>query len=94
MTNGHPRSPRRARVSARRESAPSLLAPPFCPWPPAHAPPFPGPGLPQVKVIEDITEGLENIGRAFNAMMEGGNCGKAVVKVAAHDPFPAARQQA
>ncbi len=43
----------------------------------------------QVKVFEHVTSGIENIGRAFNEMMAGANLGKAVVKVAAHDPFAA-----
>lgn len=42
---------------------------------------------PQVRVIESVTDGLENIGTAFANMMRGGNLGKAVVKVAEHDPF-------
>lgn len=36
-----------------------------------------------------MTEGLHNIGEAFAGMMRGGNLGKAVVKVAASDPYPA-----
>lgn len=44
----------------------------------------------KVKVVEHITVGLENIGAAFTSMMRGGNLGKAVVKVAAHDPYTAA----
>jgi NADPH-dependent curcumin reductase CurA len=42
----------------------------------------------KVKALEHTTEGIENAGRAFVEMMSGGNTGKAVVKVAAEDPFP------
>lgn len=41
----------------------------------------------KVKVAEHVTRGLENIGAAFGEMMRGGNVGKAVVAVAARDPF-------
>jgi hypothetical protein len=44
---------------------------------------------PQVKVVEDVTEGLQNIGKAFVGVMGGANLGKMVVKVAARDPHPA-----
>ena len=43
----------------------------------------------KVKVQEHLTEGIENMGKAFQEMMKGGNVGKAVVKVAKEDPFPA-----
>jgi hypothetical protein len=63
-------------------------APAPAPTPAPHPrPPHPPP---QVKVVEDITEGLANIGQAFTTMMRGGNRGKAVVKVAARDPYPTA----
>lgn len=42
----------------------------------------------KVKALEHTTEGIENAGKAFVEMMAGGNTGKAVVKVAAEDPFP------
>jgi NADPH-dependent curcumin reductase CurA len=42
----------------------------------------------KVKAVEHITDGIENAGRAWVEMMAGGNTGKAVVKVAAEDPFP------
>jgi hypothetical protein len=63
-----------------------------CPRPRPHPRPPPPPPTPppQVKVVEDITEGLANIGQAFTTMMRGGNRGKAVVKVAARDPYPTA----
>ena len=35
----------------------------------------------RVKVKEDITEGLENAPQAFIDMLNGGNTGKAIVKV-------------
>ena len=35
----------------------------------------------QVKVQEDITEGLENAPEAFIKLLTGGNTGKAIVKV-------------
>ena len=36
----------------------------------------------KVKSRETVAEGLENTGRAFVAMMSGGNIGKQVVRVA------------
>lgn len=42
----------------------------------------------KVKVVEHVTEGIENAGKAFVDMMKGGNVGKAVVKVCKDDPFP------
>jgi NADPH-dependent curcumin reductase CurA len=42
----------------------------------------------KVKAVEHVTEGIENAGKAWVEMMSGGNTGKAVVKVAAEDPFP------
>jgi NADPH-dependent curcumin reductase CurA len=35
----------------------------------------------KIKVKEHITEGLENVGKAFLEMMRGDNVGKAVVRV-------------
>jgi NADPH-dependent curcumin reductase CurA len=46
----------------------------------------------QVAVREQLTEGIENAGLAFISMMQGGNTGKAVVRVA-QDPFPVTAQQ-
>ena len=42
----------------------------------------------KIKVKEHVTEGLENVGKAFLKMMSGGNVGKAVVKVVGKDPYP------
>lgn len=43
----------------------------------------------KVKVTEHVVEGgLEAVGQAFLDMMQGHNVGKAVVKVAAKDPYP------
>jgi NADPH-dependent curcumin reductase CurA len=46
----------------------------------------------KLKVREHMTEGIENMGKAFQEMMKEGNVGKAVVKVAKHDPFGAKKQ--
>lgn len=55
-------------------------------------PPLPTHATAQVRVIEHVTTGgVEAMGRAFGAMMAGGNLGKAVVKVADKDPFPVAK---
>lgn len=51
--------------------------------------PRPAPPHMRLQVVEHVTEGLHNIGEAFAGMMRGGNLGKAVVKVAASDPYPA-----
>ncbi|KAI8473089.1 MAG: NADPH dependent alkenal/alkenone reductase [Monoraphidium minutum] len=44
----------------------------------------------KIKVVEHVTPGIEAAPAAFRAMMAGGNLGKAVVRVAERDPFPAA----
>lgn len=41
----------------------------------------------KIKVIEDVTDGLENVPAAFRSLFEGKNRGKAVVRVARRDPF-------
>uniref|UniRef100_A0A383WMI6 Alcohol dehydrogenase-like C-terminal domain-containing protein n=1 Tax=Tetradesmus obliquus TaxID=3088 RepID=A0A383WMI6_TETOB len=46
----------------------------------------------KVKAVEHVTEGIENAGKAWVEMMAGGNTGKAVVKVAAEDPFPVKKE--
>lgn len=45
----------------------------------------------KVRAVEHVTEGIEQAGKAFVDMMAGGNTGKAVVKVAVADPFPATK---
>eukprot|EP00775_Hariotina_reticulata_P009107 gene9107-9276_t len=42
----------------------------------------------KVRPKEHLTDGIANAGAAFVEMMAGGNVGKAVVKIAAEDPFP------
>lgn len=46
----------------------------------------------QVRVVEHVTQGIENAGAAFVEMMAGGNTGKAVVRVCEKDPFPMQQQ--
>lgn len=52
-------------------------------WSPRPAPPYM-----RLQVVEHVTVGLHKIGEAFADMMRGGNLGKAVVKVAASNPYP------